>query len=638
MNCYIREIIIFNENGERRSVPLSKGVNIITGDSQTGKSALIEIVDYCLCSANSSIPSGIISDFGKLYCIIIAFENKYLVIGRKKFDKGGNLNLYLKLETNIQSIENIQLDYFKDLQEIKIKNGAQTEIEKHLGMAVTDMTEGFDTTRKGKASLRNMVPFLFQHQNLIANKHALFYRFEDFYKRKDTIDEFPVFAGWVNDEYYLLKRQLDEKRKELRQIEVASKKKKEAQKEIQKELWGYFKNYYSLIGKSLDENLNLEQLLNLRKELPIYDGKTFTSPDIQIRYNRLKTDREEKNQQLNELNKKINDLENSQKYANEYGSSLEFLGKRSQTTENIKEFTCPICGKQNNEINSKFQNLVESKTKLEHELRQVTTYSISYIREIEDLSIKRNNLKKEIRTLNNQIVDIEQTIEEIKRQKDLGSSVIYSKAKIDLMATQIEKEINLKDNDDADSIKGEIGILEQKLSKFNLLNKFKTAESFLNISMSEICNKLDFEESFKPANLWFELENFTFYHSDSKLGKISLNEMGSGANWLSCHLSLFLSLLHFFAKEQKSVIPSFLFLDQPSQVYFPRDFDIKRDENVKQVANIYVTIIDKIEEIKENCGFAPQVIITDHADNLDLGKYDFNSFVRKRWQNGQALI
>lgn len=29
----------------------------------------------------------------------------------------------------------------------------------------------------------------------------------------------------------------------------------------------------------------------------------------------------------------------------------------------------------------------------------------------------------------------------------------------------------------------------------------------------------------------------------------------------------------------------------------------------------------------------PQVIISDHADNLNLGKYDFNNYVVCRWRD-----
>ncbi len=56
MKSYIKAIIIFNKNGEKRVVPLEQGVNIITGESKTGKSALVEIIDYCLCSTRCTIP------------------------------------------------------------------------------------------------------------------------------------------------------------------------------------------------------------------------------------------------------------------------------------------------------------------------------------------------------------------------------------------------------------------------------------------------------------------------------------------------------------------------------------------------------------------------------------------------------
>ena len=48
MKSYIQEIILFHEDGDKKVVVLTPGVNIITGESKTGKSALVEIIDYCL--------------------------------------------------------------------------------------------------------------------------------------------------------------------------------------------------------------------------------------------------------------------------------------------------------------------------------------------------------------------------------------------------------------------------------------------------------------------------------------------------------------------------------------------------------------------------------------------------------------
>ena len=44
----IRTIALWNREGEVRRIDLSSGFNVITGESQTGKSTLIEIINYCL--------------------------------------------------------------------------------------------------------------------------------------------------------------------------------------------------------------------------------------------------------------------------------------------------------------------------------------------------------------------------------------------------------------------------------------------------------------------------------------------------------------------------------------------------------------------------------------------------------------
>jgi predicted AAA+ superfamily ATPase len=57
----ILDIILYSFNGERRILSLRPGeLNIITGASKTGKTALIEIIDYCLGSDECKIPEGVI--------------------------------------------------------------------------------------------------------------------------------------------------------------------------------------------------------------------------------------------------------------------------------------------------------------------------------------------------------------------------------------------------------------------------------------------------------------------------------------------------------------------------------------------------------------------------------------------------
>ncbi len=644
MDCYIKQIIIFNKEGEKRFVPLERGLNIITGDSKTGKSALIEIVDYCLCSKTSNIPRGKISEFGYLFAIVLAFPNKFLVIGRKNFFEGGNLRLYIKLETELDIVNKIDLNYFESLTPLR-RTEAQEQIERNFNMSVTNIAQSDDVESrdKRKASLREMTSLIFQHQNLIANKHALVYRFDDNYKRQAVIDSFPVFAGWADDEYFSLKRAIEAKQKQLRQLGLSQQKKDAAKRTIEAELKGHFKNYYSLVGREFNEDLNLSQLLALKGNLPTYTNETFTAPELLDRYNLLKKEIDEKGAEQKVLDKKIKDLQETENYANQFQIGLKTLNLKAENSKSSESsHICPICGSENEQITQEMELINNAQKQLSKELEQLGGYRISYQKEIDSLKTQQADLRRNIRSLINQKDEIEKINQSIEREKNVSEQVIYARANLDVRIEMLNTAETIVINDETEEIRGELEVLNQKITQFSIENDYKSAESFFSQNMNKIGNKLDFEDELKPLKFWFDLKEFSFYHTAPGIGRITLNEMGSGANWLTCHISLFLSFLHYLAIQKKSVVPSFLFLDQPSQVYFPSDFNLEeaKDNDIKQVEKVYIAILEELDEIEKKAGFLPQIIVTDHADKLNLGKYNFDNYVRKRWkpENDRALI
>src|SRR5664279_3314022 len=61
VSMQILNIVLYSHDRRRRIVKLNPGVvNVITGASKTGKSALIDIVDYCFGSGECRVPEGII--------------------------------------------------------------------------------------------------------------------------------------------------------------------------------------------------------------------------------------------------------------------------------------------------------------------------------------------------------------------------------------------------------------------------------------------------------------------------------------------------------------------------------------------------------------------------------------------------
>lgn len=60
MSFSIKRIILYSHEGEKRVLRFRvHGLNIITGVSKTGKSAIIDIVDYCLGRKSYNVAEGI---------------------------------------------------------------------------------------------------------------------------------------------------------------------------------------------------------------------------------------------------------------------------------------------------------------------------------------------------------------------------------------------------------------------------------------------------------------------------------------------------------------------------------------------------------------------------------------------------
>ncbi|MFV5911902.1 DUF3732 domain-containing protein [Bacillus cereus] len=642
MNAYIKGIAVFNKDGEKRFVELKRGLNIITGQSKSGKSALLEIIDYCLGNAKYIIPKGEITKFSHLYVILIKIGNFHLALGRESFKGNGRNKMYVYRTSKEVSIKQLKLRHFHEKGLVSLKD-AKDEISLAFGLNLSDMTIDSEGKKEGKPSIRSMTSYLFQHQNLIANKFALFYRFDEYKKRESAIKQFPVFAGWVEQKYYSLLYRLDVLEKDKRRLKREKKNYNDAIEHLKRRLHTSFQEYYALIGKSFNGEHSIEYLLEHKKLLPTSDIDSYTSNEIENEYHKLKKIIEDKRNQRHEIDIKIKSLQQSQEYGDDYYKGLKGLENKSQySNPTCTSYKCPICNQGVDEINSKAKAVIESGKWLQHEINNVKGQN-SQFEEEENLLLKqKDELVKEIQFLYRNLRELENMNEELKNKKNMNEKIAYAKAKIDIECQLVQHQRESTDLNGEETLEDEIRSLIEQIEGYNLNKYFSYAENKLSEYMNRIIKGLDFEEEFKPANLNFDLESFELYHYDKMArDKVFLSEMGSGANWLSCHISLFLSLLHFFCKEKNSKIPSFLFFDQPSQVYFPDKVYVDKNDSkgtdIEVVEAMYVTILKELELIYKEAGFMPQIIITDHVDNLNLGNYDFEDYVAARWRDEKFI-
>lgn len=370
------------------------------------------------------------------------------------------------------------------------------------------------------------------------------------------------------------------------------------------------------------------------------------------------------NQELNEyrfehrnLQYKLNNIKASIKYANDYKN--DFTPSDRSVLETMTPIECPICYSKNDKISKESEQLNEAISWLNNELSNAQPLIDSFVSDRDEIQTKISPIKKNITNTQQQISRIEEITDKLKRNKNLEEQALKVRLKIENFLEMLIDENHQNHDEKLRKLELEIKQLTCEINtKYNLDSKLEEAEKNINNQMEKIGERFDFEKSYQPINLKFSLESFDLWHQQKNNEKIYLRSMGSGANWLYSHLTLFMSIQYYFCSlKEKSLLPPVLFLDQPSQVYFPTSIkdsedefsadkinkskaeESRTDEDIRAVTNLFDQLLKHCDETKQDTGITPQIIVTDHADNLDLTDGDFEELVIKRWrQEGSGFI
>ncbi|WOF16293.1 DUF3732 domain-containing protein [Methanoplanus sp. FWC-SCC4] len=667
MKTNLRYIGVVDKDNFVHAVPFFSGVNVITGRSATGKSALIEIFDYCFGSSGYTVPEGKITDCADIYFIVIEIKNDTVVLARKsngnKIFIKNERNLALLKKINMLNLEYFNNDYFIPLSDFK------KEFRKYFGenMQISNSDDSIDALelrrekKKATPTIRSFTSFILQHQNLIANKHALFYRFEEKEKRDQTIDFFKVFVGFVDQNYYTKKFELDELLREKRRLESQIPKKEDLKIKARKDIENVIDQYNAISGKKLEFNQNElelnnpQDLLDKIKESDI-EINALSDEHIIIKQNSERS-LAQLTADLRKLQNELDDIESTIKFNETFKNNTKNISlPKKAEINNLSE--CPFCHQKCASIKEEVNSLSKAINWLNLELKH-SNYSInSFIEDQKRTKDQIKVIKKKISLEQEKIKSIDQQINDLENYKTQYELALKAKLKSEILLEEfIEKPYDNLESD-LDSLILKIDEIQLLLSeKYNVDSKLKKAENMINKYMAEISPNLGFEKSYEPVNLKFSLNTFDLWN-DKNGKKVPLRSMGSGENWLSCHITLFLALNRYFCELGDSCsIPTTLFFDQPSQVYFP-SFSIDNDaqfsiDNIKQketlkedeeldedilaVTNLYSEFFRYCNDTYDNTGIMPQIIVTDHADNLKINNTNdataFNKLVQgRRWR------
>ncbi|WP_081622701.1 DUF3732 domain-containing protein [Thioalkalivibrio sp. ALM2T] len=660
MKALIHEIGVIDKEGIKHPVTFKAGLNVVTGKSSTGKSALIEIFDYCFGSSENNIPKGVITTSAAIYYVALAVNDQDMVIARDP-DRSSKA-FFRRVETfNKEKIDRYYFNdsYFRPLDEFK----------KHLRSFFLDIDD-VDTSLAARAnrrfnqkaptpSVRSFSSFMLQHQNLIANKHALFYRFDEKEKRDQVIEHTKIFLGIVDQPFFHLSQEKERLSAEERVLKRRKETNKRTSERHKLKVAPALSQLYALMGFK-DEPISLDRVLlhpqdakDQLDDLIVSDKINYNSDAITQRYDQLILDRNKNTAELRKLQRQASSI---RKHIQEEERFVDNVMQFSSAKHvHISASVCPFCHTEKDSLRQSAEKLQQAITKVSGNLAQARPMKAKFESSLVEVQRDIESASRKLTELNQQIREIEQTNKQLEEQKSLYESIVMQKAKLFAIFDAFDAADDEELDREIKALKKQLNGVDKDLKQYNVQKGLDDASAKVNEYMAEIGKHFEFEESYQPINLCFSFETFYLYHLQGE-EKIYLRSMGSGANWLYCHLTLFLALHKYFAElGDECAIPSILFLDQPTQVYFPnfnRDssesFDEQKsqeaeqrtekerpvDEDVKAVQNLFSRLSIYCNELELKNGFSPQIIVTDHADHLTMSNgVSFESLVNdNRWR------
>ena len=666
MNARILHIGVLDKSGQVHAITFHDGVNVVTGRSSTGKSALIEIFDYCFGSSDFTVPVGVITDCASVYFTVMKVNESALVLARRSNDTQAFLREELDLQRVAQADKldaaYFEEDYFSPLQAFL------KELKRHFGVVVTDVDEdstarGWRGAKSATPSARSFTSYMLQHQNLVANKHAIFYRFDQKEKREQAIDHLKIFLGFADQEYFMKTQELNTLMQEQRTLERALPRREEMKETAKMRLVNALREYEAISGRAL--KLDIESATTRPRPAiqMLRETKIEVLPDSNAHV-RLRQEAEDEERKL------VARLRLQQQELASVESSIEFsrrYAERNRDT-NVPESAvlhasvCPFCNSQNDAVEEQANELTDAINWLNSELARSSYRLESFEEQRKKLQREIDTTRQELVECRRQITAIEQQINDLDNIRSQYELTVEAKIRVENTLSELAELQGKQHDADLETVKARIAELRADLkANYDIHTKMANAEVRIQELLAEFGGRFDFEESYTPIKLHFSLETFDLWHETQAGKKVYLRSMGSGANWLSCHLVLFLALQRYFCEVGNGCsIPPVLFFDQPSQVYFPsildggtefsaeelaksdtsRDRSRPVDDDVKAVTNLFYQLVTYCQETNKATGIMPQIIVTDHADHLELpGTVTFESLVRKRWrQDGDGFI
>lgn len=639
----IKSIHLYSHDGQRRDLEFHvNGLNVITGRSSTGKSALSDIIEYCMGQSDCNVPEGVIRDKVAWFAVLYQFPKEQVLIA-KPSPKDGGTSCSIAMERRGTVVP---VPTFQELAVNTDDDAVSALLSKLLGIPENRTEVPLESSRLSfEATIKHTYYYLFQKQGLVANKDQLFYRQNEQFQQQTIRDTLPILLGVSSNDRYELEAKLRLAQRDLR---VSTKFLEEARQAIdtseQKGL-NLLSEARSVgivpaIAQSADNEAVLEQLrgaLNWKPQsIPQDTADNITQLEERIAdLRQRRRDLQARIDSARQFAKKAGGFQSEAAEQKDRLLSIRALPRNPSTGEWQWPFSEKDLGLESPIATA----LLSELSSLDSELAIVAGQRPKLDSYLSDLEARIQEASNEIRSAEEQLAAAIATNELISAMGTRNNAAARVVGRISLFLENLVPNAEIVAREaEHQRLRLRVAELERRIGSDSSHERLTSILNNIAAQTSQFIRDLEAEFSIFPVRI--DLTNLTIVF-DRPERPVPMSRTGGGENHLAYHLSALLAL-HLFASKSGRPFPHFLMIDQPTQVYFPSEKIYKEadgsvqkteaDADLAAVRRLFAWLLNFTQELAP--GF--QIIVTEHANLRD--QWFQEALVEEPWAKPPALV
>lgn len=606
-------------------------INVITGESGTGKSTLTWIIDYCLGSEKCSIPVGLIRDVTGWFGLHLQLENTEMIVARRNPEGQ-------QTTTDLFWVEGLSLIVPPVVQ----KNARVEDLKNRLNqislLPSLDFSSDENIGFGGRPSCRDMAAFNFQPQHIVANPYTFFFKADTTEHREKLRIIFPLVLGAISAATLATQRELRDIEREHEKLRRELDARLTAAKAWEAEVEGYYLQArgFGLLpnspapqaGWALDKYiLELQNVPQAIRTMDLPDVEQGTGEAAVKELTGMINEEDRLGQEIGSIRRRLGKLDQLSSSVGEYGVTLTSQEDRllgvGWLEANLKDtHECPVCAAVHKEGNPR---LAELRT-LASELKSLTA---SVHQAPAKLDQELASLRQELREREAAISKVRQKRKQVESQSADIARQRQKVRQIYLFVGRVEQALeNVRASQKVDDLRERVDALAKKILELKKELDPSTQRDRLNAAIHAVSARIAkyaalLELEHANENVRLNIRELTLQFSPLSGRTDFLWEVGSGQNWVGYHVAGLLALHEHFISLKANPVPRFLVIDQPSQVYFPEAWPsieqapggqakIDGSSDIAGVQRIFATLSQFMHSVAEQF----QVIVTEHAGSI----------------------